>query len=207
MTAGGSVWMATTRCTTRTSTTRTTRCFSSPTSTKPSGACSAFLPRNSSAGRRWQLELGGRYNRIESDAGEVNATPAMMGMPPAVALRDNFNGADRSLTDNNVDLVAKLRFEAADNLSYYAGSRPQDPGAVLSGALPVAAAAGNGRSGGWPHLHGQPGPRIGGGGGDRARPRLRRQPSISRRDCSTVTWLTTFRAARAPTRQPSCSCG
>ncbi len=69
----------------------------------------------------WQLELGGRYNRIESDAGEVNATPAMMGMAPAVALRDRFNSADRSLTDNNVDLVGKLRYEATEQLSYYLG--------------------------------------------------------------------------------------
>ncbi len=70
----------------------------------------------------WQLELGGRYNRVESDADEVNATPAMMGMAPAVALRDTFNSADRSITDDNVDLVAKLRYEASDTLSYYLGA-------------------------------------------------------------------------------------
>ncbi len=70
----------------------------------------------------WSLELGGRYNRIESDADVVNGTPAMMGMPPAVALRDSFNGADRSITDNNVDLVAKLRYEAGPDLSYYVGA-------------------------------------------------------------------------------------
>ncbi len=70
----------------------------------------------------WQLELGGRYNRVESDAKEVNATPAMLGMPPAVALRNGFNDADRSIADDNVDLVLKLRYEAADNLSYYLGA-------------------------------------------------------------------------------------
>ena len=70
----------------------------------------------------WQLELGGRYNRVEIDADEVNATPAMMGMPPAVALRAAFNDADRNKIDNNVDLVAKLRFEAGDSLSYYLGA-------------------------------------------------------------------------------------
>lgn len=81
-----------------------------------------FVERDQRLGDRWQLELGARFNRIESDAGEVNATPAMMGMPPAVALRNNFNNADRKLTDNNVDLVAKLRFEAGADLSYYVGA-------------------------------------------------------------------------------------
>ncbi len=81
-----------------------------------------FAEKQFSFADRWQLELGGRFNRIESDAGEVNATPAMMGMPPAVLLRNTFNDADRSRTDNNVDLVAKLRFEADEQLSYYLGA-------------------------------------------------------------------------------------
>lgn len=80
-----------------------------------------FAERNFRFADAWHLELGGRYNRIESDAGEVNATPAMMGMPPAVALRDGFNSAERNITDDNVDLVAKLRYEANANLSYYLG--------------------------------------------------------------------------------------
>lgn len=82
----------------------------------------AFAEKQFRFAGNWQLELGGRYNRIESDAGAVNATPAVIGMPPAVALRDSFNGADRSISDNNVDLVAKLRYEAADSLSYYLGA-------------------------------------------------------------------------------------
>lgn len=69
----------------------------------------------------WNLELGARFNRIESDAKTVDATPAVMGMPPAVALRDAFNDADRSITDNNVDLVAKLRYAPGADLSYYLG--------------------------------------------------------------------------------------
>ena len=36
-------------------------------------------------------------------------------------LRDNFNGADRSKTDDNVDWVAKIYYHAADGLRYYAG--------------------------------------------------------------------------------------
>lgn len=68
------------------------------------------------------LELGVRYNRVRTDAGEVDATPAVSGMPPAVALRDAFNDADRSVTDHDVDLVAKLRFAASERMSYYVGA-------------------------------------------------------------------------------------
>ena len=81
-----------------------------------------FVEKNFALTDAWSLELGGRFNRVESDTDEVNGTPAMMGMPPAVALRDNFNAADRSITDDNVDLVAKLRFEAGPGISYYLGA-------------------------------------------------------------------------------------
>jgi len=45
----------------------------------------------------------------------------MMGMPPAVALRDGFNAADRSISDDNVDWVAKLRYQDGETVAYYAG--------------------------------------------------------------------------------------
>lgn len=80
-----------------------------------------FAEKTFTLGDAWFLELGGRYNRIESDAGEVNGTPAVMGMPPAVALRDAFNAADRDDTDANVDLVAKLRYAPSTNLAWYVG--------------------------------------------------------------------------------------
>jgi iron complex outermembrane receptor protein len=73
-------------------------------------------------GGGWMLELGARFNNVRSNAGAVNATPAMMGMPPAVALRDAFNQADRSVTDNNVDLVARLRRDLSESMALFAGA-------------------------------------------------------------------------------------
>ncbi|MGE0621369.1 MAG: TonB-dependent receptor plug domain-containing protein [Pseudomonadales bacterium] len=80
-----------------------------------------FAQKTTELGNRWSLELGGRYNRIVSDAGVVDATPAVMGLPPAVALRDAFNDADRHVVDHDVDLVAKLRYVASDALAWYLG--------------------------------------------------------------------------------------
>jgi len=81
-----------------------------------------FVEKTFALDDAWFFELGGRYNRIDSDAGEVDGTPAVMGMAPAVALRDAFNGADRDVTDHNVDLVAKVRFAASNSLAYYLGA-------------------------------------------------------------------------------------
>lgn len=80
----------------------------------------AFLERQQTFTEKWRAEFGLRYNRVFMDADQVNGTPAMM-MPPAQQLRDNFNAADRSQTDNNLDLVAKVWFAADDNTSWYAG--------------------------------------------------------------------------------------
>ncbi|MDZ7781563.1 MAG: TonB-dependent receptor [Halioglobus sp.] len=67
------------------------------------------------------LEIGARYNRVSTNADPVDATPAVMGMPPAVALRDTFNNADRSRNDNNVDWVLKAYYPAAPGAVLYAG--------------------------------------------------------------------------------------
>lgn len=80
----------------------------------------AFLERQQTLSEQWRAEFGVRYNRVRMDADQVNGTPAMM-MPPAQQLRDNFNNADRSQTDGNIDLVAKLWFKANDHASWYAG--------------------------------------------------------------------------------------
>jgi len=42
-------------------------------------------------------------------------------IPPAAALRDEFNSADRSRNDDNIDWVVKSQYEATDTLSFYAG--------------------------------------------------------------------------------------
>tara|TARA_R110001592_G_scaffold357416_1_gene660692 strand:- start:288952 stop:291021 length:2070 start_codon:yes stop_codon:yes gene_type:complete len=80
----------------------------------------AFVERQQDLGPRWKTELGIRYNRVEMDAGEVDGTPAMM-MPPAMMLRDNFNNAQRSQNDDNIDLVAKAWYAASENSSWYLG--------------------------------------------------------------------------------------
>ncbi|XOV82346.1 MAG: TonB-dependent receptor [bacterium] len=80
-----------------------------------------YLERELMLTHRWQAELGARYNRVTSDSDEVNATPAMIGMPPAVALREGFNNADRKQTDNNIDWVTKVRYHYNDNMDLYAG--------------------------------------------------------------------------------------
>jgi iron complex outermembrane receptor protein len=80
----------------------------------------AFLERQQSFGSRWSTETGIRYNRVSMDAGKVNGTPAMM-TPPAMMLRENFNNAQRSQDDDNVDLVAKAWYAASENSSWYFG--------------------------------------------------------------------------------------
>ncbi len=79
-----------------------------------------FLERDHDFGERWRGEFGVRYNRVTADAGKVDGTPAMM-MPPAQALRDAFNSADREQRDHNIDLVARGWYRASEHTSWYAG--------------------------------------------------------------------------------------
>ncbi len=75
----------------------------------------------------WDLEIGLRYQRTDSDADEVNAQPAQLcdsgaappGSPPCAvaALRDRFNAASRKQTDNNLDAVIKLDYALSENLT------------------------------------------------------------------------------------------
>lgn len=81
----------------------------------------AYLERDIEAGDSWQTHLGIRYNRVSTDSGKVDGTPAMM-MPPARALRDAFNAADRSQTDHNLDLVLQLQYHFSPTLQVYAGA-------------------------------------------------------------------------------------
>lgn len=98
-----------------------------------------------------ETELGLRANRVTMDADEVDGTPANMSMsmnnmamgsmnmgmnsmamnsmamnmmamvPPGQALRDDFNNADRSHTDNNIDWVAKAYYPLSDATTLYSG--------------------------------------------------------------------------------------
>ena len=80
----------------------------------------AFAEMNHNFGSGLRAEVGLRYNRIDTDADEVDGTPANMS-PAAGALRDAFNAADRSQTDNNVDVVAKLWYDLSGSTTLYAG--------------------------------------------------------------------------------------
>ena len=80
----------------------------------------AFLEREHRFSTAWRGEFGLRYNQANMDADEVDGSPANM-MPPAGALRDAFNAADRKQTDYNLDLVAKAWFDASANSDWYVG--------------------------------------------------------------------------------------
>ncbi len=64
------------------------------------------------------VEAGIRVNVVDTDAGFVDATPAIMAdggvaLPPIVAaqtLRNSFNSSDRSKSDTNVDVVLKFDY-------------------------------------------------------------------------------------------------
>ncbi|MCX4186413.1 TonB-dependent receptor [Methylophaga sp. OBS4] len=68
---------------------------------------SAFAEWNGALNDDWQLESGLRLSRIETDAGQVDSSMAMM-MAPIASLRDRFNSADRSQQDNLADIVVKF---------------------------------------------------------------------------------------------------
>lgn len=64
----------------------------------------------------WNLQVGARYNRIESSSGSVSHF--MAGMNPAIAtLQNRFNSADRDNNQDNIDLVAKLNYTLSSQLS------------------------------------------------------------------------------------------
>lgn len=77
---------------------------------------------------RWYVEAGIRSEQVNMDTGTVDAFPARlvdmnpamwpMGSPPRAVfmLREGFNSADRSQSDDNLDWVLKTRYQATDNL-------------------------------------------------------------------------------------------
>lgn len=79
-----------------------------------------FLERKHQLGNHWLAELGLRYNRVEMDADTVNGTPAMM--PPGGTLRDDFNSADRTKNDDNIDWVAKFYYANSKATTWYLGA-------------------------------------------------------------------------------------
>ena len=80
-----------------------------------------FAEREFTVADAWVVEAGLRVNRVDMDSGRVDATPAVMGMAPALALRERFNDSDRSKTDANVDWVVKINYASSPALDYYLG--------------------------------------------------------------------------------------
>jgi iron complex outermembrane receptor protein len=78
----------------------------------------------------WDMQLGARYNRVNSDAGDVFASVANPSPPNGpFVLQSRFNNADRSKTDNNFDLVAKLSHAVNSQLTLLAeaGQKTRSP--------------------------------------------------------------------------------
>ncbi|MEM1131263.1 MAG: TonB-dependent receptor, partial [Pseudomonadota bacterium] len=103
-----------------------------------------FLEHDRDLSAVWSAEFGARLNRVESDSGAVDGTPAMM-MPPAAALRDAFNAADRERSETNLDLVAKLRRRLNDDAELYFGVAQKQRGPSYQERylwLPLEATAG-----------------------------------------------------------------
>jgi len=71
-----------------------------------------------------KVQLGARLKRAEADADEVGTSMAMMsGMMGMMAseLRNNFNNADRKVSDNNIDIALNTQTKLSDNLTLSAG--------------------------------------------------------------------------------------
>ncbi len=80
-----------------------------------------FAQWNRALTQRLATEIGVRYNRVNMEAGPVDATPAGR-LPPATQLRDRFNQGDRDQHDNNVDWTAKLQYALSDTLDMELGA-------------------------------------------------------------------------------------
>ena len=68
------------------------------------------------------LEVGARFVNANTDTGTVNFNGLpMMAANAATVLRNNFNNADRDKTDNDVDLVAILRYSMTSTIDWEFG--------------------------------------------------------------------------------------
>jgi len=70
------------------------------------------------------VQLGVRFKRAESNASEVSSSMAMMMNPMgslAGGLQDDFNNADREVSDNNVDIALNTQTKISTNVSFSAG--------------------------------------------------------------------------------------
>lgn len=79
-----------------------------------------FLEWSGPLADRLGAEVGVRYTRVNMNSGTVDGTPAQLMMGPGI-LRDRFNAADRSQSDNNFDWMARLRYALTDYVTVELG--------------------------------------------------------------------------------------
>lgn len=92
---------------------------------------------------RWNFHAGIRYTRVNMDTGDVSLSPMLP--PPAQRLAQNFNEQNRSKSDNNIDIVAKVNYLVSENLELQlgAGRKTRSPSYIERYAwLPTQASAG-----------------------------------------------------------------
>jgi iron complex outermembrane receptor protein len=66
------------------------------------------------------VQLGVRLKRAQANASNVSSSMAMMN-PMMKMLQNNFNNADRKVSDNNVDVALSSETKLSESLSLYAG--------------------------------------------------------------------------------------
>lgn len=79
-----------------------------------------FSEWNAKLASRWDVQLGARYTRVDMDSGSVDATPARL-TAAAGTLRDRFNAADLSRSDDNFDWAAKFDYAIRNDLRMEVG--------------------------------------------------------------------------------------
>ncbi|MFQ5642709.1 MAG: TonB-dependent receptor [Thiogranum sp.] len=87
-----------------------------------------FTEWNGDIADNWTMQLGARYNRVESDAGNVAHFMAMMN--PAIGrLQSGFNSSDKGNDQDNFDLVTKLDHTLSSqlNIAVEAGIKTRAP--------------------------------------------------------------------------------
>ena len=66
------------------------------------------------------VQLGARLKRAQANASDVSSSMAMMN-PMMKMLQDNFNNAERDVSDNNVDIALSTETKLSKSMSFYAG--------------------------------------------------------------------------------------
>lgn len=105
----------------------------------------AFIEWAGNVSPKDEIEIGVRYDRVNTDADDAffGASPPVP--PPVVGLVGAFNASDRSREDNNVDAVAKYKHSANRSLSFSIGGarKQRSPSYIERYAfLPIEVTAG-----------------------------------------------------------------